>query len=174
MNNQLSHILKEWDGTHIDYLNSIYDQYYKEPSFFITLIEITSNNTSLQTSATWLIKHHYDQKRNLPQNLIDLLLNTSLTLKDWEAKLHILQLLPKVSITKETLNIIDQFIRKCLKDDVKFVRAWAFQGFYEVVQLIPEYEQELRILCDIAMQTESASVKSRVKKVLTILNKKVK
>ena len=164
--------LQHWDGTHMEYLTDLYEQYHHDPTFFLSLLEITEENSSLQTATTWLIKHQYDQKQSLPQEIIDQLLTTSMQLDHWEAKLHILQLLPKVTIAQNTLNTVDQFVRKCLKDDTKFVRAWAYQGLYEVYKHIPEYEHELRLLCENALQTESAAIKARVRKVLAALDKR--
>ncbi|MBQ4820292.1 hypothetical protein [Aquimarina sp. MMG016] len=170
MKNQLVKILNNWDGKHIEYLINCYDQYADDNTFFDILIEITYGQTELQTATTWIIKHHYDGKKSLSESLADQLLSSINQLKNWGAKLHILQLLPKIHITKNTVNPVDQFVRKCLNDDNKFVRAWSYQGLYEVSKHIPEYESELRSLCKRAMQTESASIRSRVRKVLSILD----
>ncbi|WP_109437138.1 hypothetical protein [Aquimarina sp. AU119] len=171
MESNLIHILKKWDGIHTDYLIACYDHNHHDISFFESLVNITYNNTALQTATTWLIKHHYDHKKELPQHLINELLGNSTQLKNWESKLHILQLLPKVLISTSVINTLDLFVRACIISEKKFVRAWGYQGFYEVTKHIPEYKQELRVLCQNAIQTESASIKSKVRKILMHLDK---
>jgi len=66
---------------------------------------------------------------------------------------------------------LDSFVRKCLKSEVKFVRAWAYQGFFELTKYIPEYKNECQLLCEEAMERESGAIKSRVRKVLKQLEK---
>ncbi|MEL7121830.1 MAG: hypothetical protein AAFO07_20450, partial [Bacteroidota bacterium] len=136
--------LQEWDGKHVDYLIDIYDNYSNQDVFFDQLLEISTIQV-LQTATTWLIKHHYDQKQSLNQHQIDNLLGISTELVHWEAQLHVLQLLPKVKISETILPIVDEFVNNCLESKKKFVRAWAYQGFYELTKHRPEYKEPLRL-----------------------------
>ena len=48
----------------------------------------------------------------------------------------------------------------------KFVRAWAYNGFYLLAVQHGEYEAEARQLLTMALRDEPASVKARVRNVL--------
>ncbi|MEM9679108.1 MAG: hypothetical protein AAF901_02190 [Bacteroidota bacterium] len=164
--------LYTWDSVHTEHLINIYDTNVSGEPFFDDLISITNTHQDLQIATTWLIKHHYDQKQKLSEQQGNLLLGTILNFKAWEAKLHVLQILPFLSIPESHFILVEDFVRACLNDDVKFVRAWAYQGFYELTKYQPSYIPELKLLCDKALLTESASIKSRVKKVVKQLEKR--
>ncbi len=166
--------LKNWDGVHVDYLQEIYQTHQNDAVFFEELITITKKYEGLQTSSTWLIKHHYDQKQSLKQSLVDALYSKGIAIAPWEAKLHLLQILPKITINSKNVIAIDDLVRAGLTDETKFVRAWSYQGLYELAKFLPEYENELRIRCEEAMQFESASILSKVRKILAAIDKNKK
>jgi hypothetical protein len=163
--------LKVWDGVHIEYLTKLYNAEKTNTYFFENLITICTIDKDLQIASTWLIKHHYDNGNTLPILDTDNLLNICTTLKNWEAKLHLLQLLPHFRLTNKTITLVDDFTRNCLTDNNKFVRAWAYNGLYELTKYLPEMKTELELICQKAMETESASIKAKVKKVLINLKK---
>ena len=172
MKTKLIDKLKSWDGVHIESVTKLYDENVENSDFFEDLVVIYKNEQELQKVATWLIKHHYDKGNKLPNSLTEKLLSTCATIENWEAKLHILQLLPHFELTEKSLIATEGFARNCLTDKNKFVKAWAFNGLYVLTKYIPELKNELQFICERAMQTESASVKSKVKKILLNLNKK--
>jgi hypothetical protein len=167
----LRHQLQNWDGKRTDYLIQIYHTYLKSPAFFSDLVDICLSDLSLQVPATWLIKYHYDQKESLDDDLMNRLLREGLHFPDWETRLHLLQILPKVHMEEETVPYVEEWVRKSLKDENKFVRAWSYQGLYEVSKHIPDMKEELRLLCEDALQLESASIQARVRKVVKQLEK---
>jgi len=174
MNSELNNKLKLWDGVHIECLTELYSENYSSSDFFESLVTICVNEQDLQKTATWLIKHHYDNGQTLPEQLTERLLISCETVKNWEAKLHLLQLLPHFKLTDKSIIISEDFIRKCLEDKNRFVRAWAYNGLYELTKYIPELKTELEFICQRAMETESAAIKSKVKKILLALNKQKK
>ncbi len=159
-------LLETWDGKHVDHLIDIYDNRHNDPDFFDELIQITKEQQHLQVATTWLFKHHYDSKKRLSDTQTHMILNLSYTFSHWEAQLHILQLLPHIYISEENFITIEDFVRPCLNSNTKFVRAWAYEGFYQLTKEQPTYIEELKALCDKAMLTESASVKARIRKIL--------
>lgn len=171
MDKDLQHQLQQWDGKHTDLLIQIYQNHVYSPDFFSDLIDLCFSEPTLQTPATWIIKHHYDQKQSLSENLMNELVKRGKQFSDWEARLHLLQILPKVPMDRGVVPYVEEWVRKGLKDENKFVRAWSYQGLYEVSRHIPEMKEELRLLCEDALQLESASVKARVRKVIKQLEK---
>lgn len=169
MNTKLKDQLQEWDGKHKNFMEKIYYDRYQEANFFSDLTELCLNHPETRVAATWLIKHHYDNKKSLPYELIDPLLKAGKDFEHWEAQLHILQILPKIKMKEEVVPYVEELARKGLNSHNKFVRAWSYQGLYEVSKSIPEMTEEVRLLCEQAMVVESASVKARVRKVLNLL-----
>lgn len=171
MKEALINHLQAWDGKHNDPLIALYQESVPEPSFFPTLVQLTQEREDLQVQTTWLIKHHYDQKQNLPELLLNPLFQYSSKLVHWGARLHVLQLLPNVNLDENIVPYIEEFVRANLKDENKFVRAWSYWGLYELTKYIPELKEEALFYCQQAMETESASVKSRARKAIQKLEK---
>lgn len=164
--------LKSWDGVHIEYLTKLYIANKTDTNFFENLITISITERDLQKASTWLIKHHYDNGHSLSKSDTEKLLTVCNIVENWEAKLHLLQLIPHFELTEKSIVIADNFARNCLTDKNKFVRAWAYNAIYELTKYIPELNSELEFICQSAMETESVSIKAKVKKILLNLNKK--
>lgn len=174
MNTNLIDKLKSWDGFHIEYLKNLYNTDKTNADFFGNLVTICINEQDLQKATTWLIKHHYNSGQLLPKPLTAKLLTACKNVENWEAKLHLLQLFPHFELTEKSIAVVEDFARNCLTDNNKFVRAWAYNGLYELTKYIPELKTELEFICQRAMETESAAIKSKVKKILLALTKKAK
>lgn len=172
VNTTLIEKLKSWDGIHIEYLTKLYHQEKINVDFFEDLITICIKEQDLQKAVTWLIKHHYDNGQVLQNTLTERLLTACENVRNWEAKLHLLQLLPHFELSENSVIIADDFTRKCMIENNKFVRAWAYNELYELTKYIPELETELELICQRAMESESASIKSKVNKILLKLNNK--
>ena len=173
MNIELSKALANWEGTHTQYLKDLYQKHVSQSNFFADLVQISLKHPTLQPGATWLIKHHFDQGRKVEQAALSPLLSNPIELKAWEAQLHLLQILPHLPLTVEFFPPLESFVRSCLSHTNKFVRAWAYQGMYELSNLVPELKPELITRCQQALEEESASVKVRVRKVLEKIEKEV-
>lgn len=171
-NSELINKLKLWDGVHIEYLTELYRANFSKLDFFENLATLCVTEQDLQKITTWLIKYHYDNGHTLSQLITEKLMTSCKTVKNWEAKLHILQLLPYFNLTDKSIALADDFARNCLTDKNKFVRAWAYNGLYELTKYIPEMKTELEFICQRAMETESAAIKSKVRKIILGLNKK--
>ena len=169
--NSLIASLQAWDGVHTQYLMGVYAAEMNDAAFFKGLIASCASNAEVQIAATWLIKHHYDNGNTLDRSDTEKLVKLSAALESWEAKLHVLQLLPHFKLSDETVILADDFARECLTHPNKFVRAWAYQGLFTLTKYMPEMKRELAILCQGAMETESAAIKAKVRKILLALAK---
>ena len=61
---------------------------------------------------------------------------------------------------------VEAFLRQALVSEQKFVRAWAYDGFYQLAKQYPEYQQEAMSFFAMAMDDEVASVKARVRNII--------
>ena len=84
----------------------------------------------------------------------------------WEARLHIMQLIPKFELTAEMVPLFEWFVRGAMNDSKKFVKAAAYQAYFTLIKFKPELKDDLITQCHYAMENESASIKSKVRKIL--------
>lgn len=170
MQTLLQQALSDWEGKKVDKLKRIYQQQQDQPSFVEEILSLLKSEAE-QKAASWLLKYHLEQDNLLTDGQIITMTNGLEKVYNWESRLHLLQILPLVDIPKEAQLAVEDFVRGSLSSDNKFVRAWALQGMYELSRQRPELQREVYFLCEKAMQTEAASVKARVRKILVQLEK---
>jgi len=154
-----------WDGKSSRDITAIYNRHSNENSFSSKLIEF-SQQAELQKGATWLIKHHLECGWKIQSKEIATIYKHLPKLEHWETKLHILQCIPYMPINKTAKKYVEFFLRKCLSDNNKFVRAWTYNGFYLLSLQHSEYQQETQQLFELAMTDEAASVKARIRNIM--------
>ncbi len=155
----------KWDGKSSSDINVIYNRYSNNDSFVSEIIKLIQQET-LQKGTTWLLKRYLENGRAIAPNEISTIFNLLPKLEHWESKLHILQCIRFMQIAKTEKKGVEKFLRKCLTDSNKFVRAWAYHGFYEISIQYPEYKNETKQLFEIAMRDEASSVKARIRNVI--------
>ncbi len=155
----------QWDGKYVNDLGAIYERHRHEKSFISEVISLMKI-TTLQKGATWLIKLHLENKNQLTHDQAVKICDQLLELRQWESKLHILQCLPFMEIPKSQKGKVEIFLRNCLSDSNKFIRAWAYNGFYELAMQYPEHKKETKQFFEMAMRDEPPSVKSRIRNIM--------
>lgn len=158
--------LQKWDGKYTSFLKEIYGINVQNPLFIDDLIVIYSSNIELEHSTTWLIKHYIDNGETLNTKQLNEFFKKMGKLDYWESQLHILQIIPKVKLTRKQIELIEPEIRKLLKSEKKFVKAASYEAYFEIAKIIPELRNEFKLLCFDALERESASVKVKIKRVL--------
>lgn len=154
-----------WDGKSSDDIQAIYAHHNSTPAFVAKLIELCQQS-DFQKGVTWLLKHHFEAGQALTEKATAALFELLPSLKHWESKLHMLQSLPYLKIASADKHKVEALLRECLTDNNKFVRAWAYNGFYELSRQYPEYEEESRQLFEMAMRDETPSVKARIRNII--------
>ena len=164
-NMSLSAEIREWDERLVDTLELIYEQYSTQKMFASDLIFMVSD-LALQKGATWLLKKHLELGNKIDAINLGNLFKHLEDLHIWESKLHVLQCLPFVEIPAGAKEKIEWFLRQCLPAENKFIRAWAYNGFYELSRAFPEYEAETRKLFEMALRDEAPSIQSRIRHIM--------
>ena len=154
--------IQTWDGKSSDSISEIYYRYYQDTSFIKQLIA-SIKVIELQKGSTWLLKKYLEEKGELKAGEINKVYTLLPQLEHWEAKLHILQSISYMPIKTHLKKGVEAFLRKCVSDHNKFVRAWAYSGLHELASEHREYRDEVKTLLEEALQNESASVKARVR-----------
>jgi hypothetical protein len=154
-----------WDGKSSGDIDAIYIRHRNDDSFVSKIIEL-SRQVGIQKGATWLLKRHLEGSHKLEGNEVAALLKLMPKLEHWESKLHILQCLPYIRVGRTEKCNVEIFLQKCLVDKNKFVRAWAYNGFYELSLQYPEYKEKTEQFFEMAMRDEAPSVKARIRNIL--------
>lgn len=162
---QLQLAVRSWNNKSSADIQAIYLEYYKTSYFVNALIDMLADNT-VERGASWLLKQYCDQNEALNKSTSSHIYRSLPKLKHWETKLHVLQSMAKLPVPKNLLNKVETFVRDCLNSPKTFVRAWAYDGFYQLALQFPEYQNEVKIFFEMAMRDEAASVKARIRNIL--------
>ncbi len=157
--------LTNWDGKSADDIDAIYSRHRDDASFAFRIVDLCQQ-AELQKGATWLLKRHFEAGGALQANEIACIYRCLPGLEHWETKLHVLQCIPFMPIAEAEKKQVEAFLRNCLIDDNKYIRAWAYNGFYEISRQYPEYKKETKQFFDMAMKDEAPSVKARIRSIL--------
>ena len=161
----LQHKIEGWDQKSAEAIREIYDQHHLDNGFTADTIELIASR-SAESGATWLLKENFERGNMLTTEETHQLFLNLPALHQWSSKLHILQCLPYLQINSEDKARVELFIRECLLEKNKFVRAWAYNGFYLLGQQHQEYQQEASKLLEVALEIEAPSVKARIRNLL--------
>ncbi len=151
-----------WNGKSADDIRVVYLAYREQPDFADSIINLIEDER-FQKGATWLLKAWLEFGNRLEISQISKIYGLLYKLKHWEAKLHLLQCISFMPIETTDINSIDTFLRATISDTNKFVRAWTYNGFYELAKQHPEYKEEVKIFFEMAMRDEAPSVKARIR-----------
>ena len=154
-----------WDGKSADDIRVIYASYFEQAGFTDAIVNLT-NSESHQKGSTWILKAWLENGNRLESRHVKKIYNLLDELHHWEAKLHILQSIPFMPIENSDKKQIDRFLRITLIDNNKFVRAWSYNGFYELARQYPEYASEAKQFFETAMRDEAPSIKARIRNIM--------
>ena len=157
--------LSNWDGKQTDVIGQIYTDLSNQAAFIDDCIVLLTDS-ELQAGASWLLKRHCDSGQVIHPQQVAAIFDCLDQLQHWQAKLHILQSMQHLPVNPEQLKPVRLFVKNAINDDNKFVRAWAYDGLYQLALQYPEHEQEAREFFEMAMRDEAASVKARIRNIL--------
>jgi hypothetical protein len=164
--------VKLFDGKHTDMLEEILPKHRPTSSFIGSLVTlITDEEPNIQTGATWLLKSIAEnQVRFKPRHLIALFASLS-ELTHWLSKLHACQMLQYVAIPDESARNVVWFLERNLWDENRFLRAWSYNGFYELARQHPKYITYAKEQLERGEADKAPSVKARIRNIRKVMNK---
>lgn len=157
-----------WDRRHVGVLAGLYDRTRDTDGFSDAVVDLATNPHT-QVGATWLLKRHHENGHRLAAEQTGRLLLVGTQSDEWEAVLHILQIVPFYDDWSAQVEALEALVRANLDHKRPFVRTAATQAFAELARSAPEFTDELISRCESALQGESASVKARVRHILRAL-----
>lgn len=161
--------LSDWDGKTVSYLSDLFNAERPNPNFVDQLLELLSED-KLQSAVTWLLKYALENAVTLEAAQAYELLSKVDILTTWQAKLHLLQMMPLLHLPENLKYHLAGFCRSSTEDENKFVRAWGYNGLYELATIYSEFRDGLEIVFASAMETEPASVKARLRNIQQKIN----
>lgn len=166
MNEKKLNYLLNWDKKHRDYLIEFYAKESNKTNFIHELFEYSISNPNLLNASTWLIKHHIENKNQIDINQKDEIIKLLDFTSEWESQLHIYQIIPKLKLEISNAIYLEPIIYKDLFSDNKFLKAAAFESYFEIIKLLPDLKNEFINICQSSLELESAAVKVKIKRIL--------
>ena len=153
--------LNHWDGK-VDSLSIIFQNRRGEDDFMPQLVSLLES-VPLQLQATWLLKKGLEEGLQLGSKQVTRLLKQAASLDNWQARMHLLQVLEYLSIPQSSADALHQYLTDCLQEKNKFIRAWAYQGFVTLAEQFDSYQQETDEIIEKAMLEEAPAIKARLR-----------
>jgi|RhiMetdeSRZDD1v2_1073273.scaffolds.fasta_scaffold215840_2 hypothetical protein len=164
--------LESFDGKHTDVLDRILSKHRRTNSLIESLVLLMADQqSSVQTGATWLLKVLAENDAEFKSKHLIAIFGSLSELTHWLSKLHICQMLQYVSIPRESERSVVWFLERNLYDENKFLRAWAYNGFYELARQRNEYFDYAIEQLEHGETDKAASVKARIRNVRKAMNK---
>ncbi len=161
----LAQEIAAWDGKAVDVIAAVYKEHETSPDFVEDLLKLMANPAH-QVGVTWLLKHYLENDRTFTTREANAFYRSVAELESWASRLHVLQSIPNLTIAASSKKRVERFVRKCLVDEVKFVRAWAYYALYVLACQYPEYRTEALQILKMGQRDEPASVQVRIRKAL--------
>jgi len=165
MKKNLRNQLASWDGRSSDDIGAIYQAYCGDNDLSNQLVALLGEQ-QCERGASWMLKQHMKLVGAIEQKTINQLYHQVLSSRDWQTRLHILQSMEYFPVVESVLSTVDAFLRRCIADDNKFVRAWAYHGFFILAQQYPQYQEEVAQFFALALRDEVPSVQARIRNIL--------
>jgi len=163
---KLLYHVKHWDGKDIEFLINTYDHYSADAGFHEDVLQSLRLTDRHQSAASWLLRRSL-QRGYKPKtddaNSIYLALTACTS---WEAQLNLLQCMDLLDVPVYARSALEKYLREALTHSNKFVRAWAYNGFYELARQYPELRDEALQIMEMGARDEPASVKARIRNAL--------
>jgi len=138
----------------------------RTPSFINQLVLLVADDDpKIQIRSTWLLKRLAEEKTAFKSEQLIAMFDSVSALVHWEARLHICQMLQHITIPKGCETKLAWFLVRCVDEKNRYVRAWAYSGFYELAKQHPEYREYSMEQLNRADSEKSAAVKARVRSI---------
>ena len=162
---KLDRAVRAWDGRSAPAIRAVYEGHRTGRGFLGGVIALLSVDDA-QRGASWLLKHHLDNGNRLTAQQVRKVHHALPGLTHWESRLHLLQCQQYLSVAAAERAVVEGFFRRCLADENKFVRAWAYDALYRLAGQYADLSEELDQILEMAMRDEAPSVKARLRRLL--------
>jgi len=163
---KLLYHVKGWDGKDIDFLTTTYAHYSSDEGFQQDLLDSLALTQRHQSAASWMIRRSLQNGFKPDTEHATAIYNALPGCDSWEAQLNLLQCMEILPVPVWAKTRLEKFVRKSLSHKNKFVRAWAYNGFYQLARQFPELREEALKIMEMGQRDEPASVRARIRSAL--------
>ena len=129
------------------------------------------NDETIQTRAAYLLKQIAQNGFRFKEEHLIVLFGSLSEMTPWLSKLHVCQMLQYVPIPDESATNLVWFLERNLLDENRFLRAWSYNGFYELAKQHSRYIDYAIEQLERGEMEKAASVKARIRNVRIAMNK---
>jgi|SRR5215470_10600820 len=129
------------------------------------VILLSNDQPAGQIRASRELKRLAETKSRFNGDQLRVIFDSLMELKHWESRLHICQMLSHLRIPRESAARVVCFLEQCLSEKNRFVRAWAYNGFYELARQHPEYREYFSEQLEVGKRETSAAVRARIRNI---------
>ena len=161
--------LAAFDGKQTDVLEALAAKCTPEPGLISELCTLAQKDEArLPAAATWMLKRFQEQGHVCSEEETAGLLGLFGSVGPWEAKLHLLQMLPGLVIPEDRAPALWTLVKGegFLQAPNKFVRAWSYNALAVLATQHPAYRKDAAALLAAAQEDEAASVRARIRNTL--------
>ena len=161
--------VEAFDGRRTASLESLAERLAPTETVLHDLFDLAHlDDAKAQSASTWLMKRFQEGGHVFSKKDTGTLLSLLCDVSHWEARLHLLQLLPGLSIPPERVERVRRMLDSdaFLKSPNKFVRAWSYNGIAVLADQNPTLRPAVAGILNAAQEGEAASVRARVRAIL--------
>jgi len=157
--------IDRFDGKTTDNLVEISARYMGDPEYVSELLSVISgNNPRHQTAGTWLIKRYVEEGKRVEGAEVEALAAASLSLAAFEAQLHVLQIVDRLTLTETSANDLSALAAASLHSHRALLRAWAFDTLVALAEYDERFSDAAALASKVALEDSAASVRARVRR----------
>ena len=86
-------------------------------------------------------------------------------LNNWDTKLHVLQILPSLTIPSQQFDPLQRNLKENTRSENKLLRAWSFNGLAVLADQHSSLRTEVNGILSSAQNDEAASVRARIRQI---------
>lgn len=135
------------------------------------VILLSDDQPKVQVRATRELKRLAETKTRFNSDQLRVIFDSLMELKHWESRLHICQMLSHLRIPRGSAARVVWFLEQCLSEENKFLRAWAYNGFYELARQHREYRKYSSEQLELGKRERSAAVRARIRNIEKAMSK---
>lgn len=160
----LARALFDFDGKRTDALEAFADSHRADASLVAECCDFAaSDDSNLQTAATWLLKRFAVTGAQLSARQSETLLGLLLRETSWLPRIHVLQMMDTLVVPKSLAEPLMRALNALSSDTNTFIRAWSVHGAATLADQHPTYRDNALELLVAAEQEEAPSVRARIR-----------
>ncbi len=164
MERSITTALSRYDGKTIGHLAQIEAEFGNDPEYLAALIEVLPSDTPhVENGATWLIKDRLERGGTLSQARTDQLATAVPALGDWQAVLHVAQIVKFLRPTPPASRLLALEMKGLLEHERPFLRAWSLDALAHLSRHLSELEPIVSDAVTAAIEDPAPSVRARAR-----------